>query len=86
VHLRPNVAGALCLIVGLCALALPARAGAFVYWDNVGTTAVARANLDGTSANQSFITGISDPEAIAVDGQHVYWANYNTSTIGRAST
>ena len=65
-------------VLTLAALAfgcLAAQADAFVYWVNFIAGTIGRANLDGTSANQSFITGASVPLGVAVDGQHVYWAN-----------
>jgi virginiamycin B lyase len=73
VHLRANVAGALCLAAGLFALALPASAGALVYWANYTGGTIGRANLDGSGiADQSFIAGAEQPRGVAVDGQHVY--------------
>ena len=42
------------------------------------TDTIGRANLDGTGADQSFITGASTPLGVAVDGAHVYWANGGT--------
>ncbi len=35
--------------------------GAHVYWTNHGTDTIGRANLDGSGANQSFITGAGQP-------------------------
>ena len=74
----------------LMALALAARADAYVYWANDQTGAIGRANLDGTGVNQSFIGGVGPggafgPNDVEVDSEYVYWANYGTSTIGRAS-
>lgn len=40
-------------------------ASSHLYWTNAG--AIGRANLDGTGANQSFITGASQPVGVAVD-------------------
>jgi virginiamycin B lyase len=80
-----NLAGALCLVAVLCALAVPASAGAFVYWANYTGDTIGRANLDGTGANPSFITSADNLRGVAVDGQHVYWDNYNTGAIGRSS-
>jgi len=67
-------------------------AQAYVYWttgtDTSGTTStdtIARSNLDGSGANQSFITGASSPAGVAVDAAHVYWANPGTNTIARAN-
>ena len=53
---------------------LAAQADAFVYWTNGFSRTIGRANLDGTGANQSFITGADNRYGVAVDGQHVYWA------------
>src|SRR6266540_2900590 len=58
-----------------------------VYWVNNsdgGSATIGRADVDGSNPNQSFITGASFPEGVAVDSGHVYWANFFTSTIGRA--
>ena len=38
-----------------------------VYWTNAGTNTIGRASLDGTGADQSFITGASGPRGVAVD-------------------
>ena len=65
-------------------LALVARADAFVYWANFNTGTIARANLDGSGVDQSFIGGASGPVGLTVDGSHVYWANFNINRIGRA--
>ena len=58
-----------------------------IYWANNGTGTIGRANLDGTGANQSFITGspASVPCGVAVDGGHIYWANTSFGTIARAN-
>src|SRR5918911_416018 len=67
----------------LATFVLAAPADAFVYWANSGTNSIGRANLDGTGADQSFITGANAPDGVAVDGAHIYWAN--RATIGRAN-
>jgi virginiamycin B lyase len=59
-----------------------------IYWANDGEGAgatIGRANLDGSGVNQSFITGASEPNGVAVNGSHIYWANRTTGTIGRAN-
>jgi virginiamycin B lyase len=77
------------LALAILALAIPASASAYIYWanyafGNMGT--IGRANLDGTSANSSFITGAGTPFGVAVDGSHVYWANPLTDEeIGRSN-
>ena len=70
------------LTVALVSLALPATAGAFVYWANNGGGTIGRANLDGSGVDQSFITGAGEPVGVAVDGEHVYWT---AGSIGRAN-
>jgi hypothetical protein len=59
-----------------------------VYWTNPDQNTIGRANLDGSSPNQSFITGAHHPAAIVVTGSNVYWANNPTDgsggTIGHA--
>src|ERR671932_420873 len=67
----------------LATFVLAAPADAFVYWANSGTNSIGRANLDGTGADQSFITGANAPDGVAVDAAHIYWAN--RATIGRAN-
>jgi hypothetical protein len=60
-----------------------------VYWSwspGDGTSAIGRANLDGSSPNEDFITGLSNPDfvngniqdptdvvSLTSDGSHVYW-------------
>jgi hypothetical protein len=58
----------------LVALALASRADAFVYWANWGASTgstIGRANLDGSGANQNFITGAGGPCGVAVEAAHV---------------
>ncbi len=62
-----------------------------IYWADRTNSAIGRANLDGTGANPTFITGANDPTDVAVDGQYVYWTALTTSgrppagAIGRAN-
>ena len=46
-----------------------------IYWANFGTDTIGRANLDGTGANQSFITGASSP-----------WASRSTAATSTGPT
>ncbi len=71
------------LVAMLAALAVPASAGAFIYWTNVPTNTIGRANLDGTGVDQSFITGATEPAGLAVDARYLFWAN--NDAIGRAN-
>ena len=69
-----------------------------IYWTDVGATGalgtgrIARANLDGTGVQESFVSGLSFPFSLAVDDAHIYWVNYADTqpgpvltTIGRAN-
>jgi virginiamycin B lyase len=82
VHLA--AAGAL-PAASLVLLAAAPRAEGYVYWANQGTNTIARANLDGTGADLSFIGGANDPNGVAVGSAHVYWVNQGAGTIGRAN-
>ena len=59
--------------------------GAFIYWVNASSGRIGRANLNGTGANQFFITA-GKPEWIAVDSANVWWTNGSPLySIGRAN-
>jgi virginiamycin B lyase len=62
-----------------------------IYWANSGLNGgmsdpdtIGRANLDGSSPEQRFITGAATPLGVAVDASHVYWTNSAARSIGRA--
>ena len=76
--------------------------GSHVHWTNGATFTpdgrlvpgtIGRANLDGTGADDSFITDAGNPCGVAVDADHVYWASPSPSpadsrlhgSIGRAN-
>ncbi len=87
-----TLAAALVLLAVLVVLplVLAARADASIYWTNSSYPAgtIGRANLDGTGVDQSFVTGVGSPDAVAADAGHVYWTNWPdalTNTIGRAN-
>ena len=46
-----------------------------IYWANFTTNTIARAKLDGTDIEPSFITGVSAPTAIDVNAGLIYWVN-----------
>jgi virginiamycin B lyase len=65
---------------------LPATADAArLYWANLSSTTIGRADLAGTGAVQNFITGASAPSGVATDGSFIYWGNSSGGTIGRAN-
>jgi streptogramin lyase len=89
---RPRVCTILLVVLVLLSvaivLALPASAGAYVYWANYNLTAgttIGRANLDGFGTSQSFIPEVTIPTAVAVDGRHIYWTSLLAGTVGRAN-
>jgi len=68
---RVRPAAARLVALALVALALaPSAASAEIFWANGDS--IARANLDGTGVDQSFITGALNPGGIAVDADHLY--------------
>src|SRR5262245_57397098 len=76
----------LALAAGIFAiLGLAARADAYVYWTNHDTQSIARANLDGTGVDQSFVGGLASANGVAVDDNHIYWTYFGTDTVGRAN-
>jgi virginiamycin B lyase len=61
-----------------------AQAHAYLYWS--GSERIGRADLDGSGADDGFITGTEDALAVAVDDRRVYWANGRLAgAIGRAN-
>lgn len=58
---------------------------AHIYWVNHGANTIGRANLDGTSVQQNFITGASGPTSVTVDASHIYWSDANGQAIYRAN-
>jgi hypothetical protein len=63
--------------------------GNFLYWTNTWSGSIGRANVDGSAANQNFITGLIEPSGIDVEGSFIYWSSFNAavgaSSIGRAN-
>ncbi len=49
----------------------------FIYWTSPNTHRIGRANLDGSSVNQDFMTFSSDavPWGIAVNSSNIFWTN-----------
>ena len=72
---------AITVVVAAAALILTPAAGAYVYWTNNNGT-IGRAELDGTGADQAFITGPTTPFGVVVDAKHVYWTDDTENAIG----
>ncbi|HEX6986875.1 MAG TPA: hypothetical protein VF170_15975 [Planctomycetaceae bacterium] len=75
---------AITIVVAAVALILAPAAGAYVYWTNYNGT-IGRAELDGSGADQAFITGPTTPFGVVVDAKHVYWTDDTENAIGRAN-
>jgi hypothetical protein len=74
------------LLAALALLIAPPHAhGNFVYWANETPGSIGRAKINGTGANNNFITGLDQPQAVAVDSKFIYWAEGGMSRIGRAN-
>jgi hypothetical protein len=71
----------------VAALALPAGAGAFIYWPNGFAKAIGRANNDGTGVNNSFVSTAVEPCGVASNGSYVYWTGgaEGHGVVGRAN-
>src|SRR5207248_8278938 len=68
------------LLSQTCGTPTPTRR---IYWTNVVTDTIGRANLDGQNVNRTFIGTARSPFGMAVDRSHMYWANSRDKTIGR---
>jgi hypothetical protein len=51
------------------------QAEAYVYWSTADTKTIGRANLDGSGAADTFISGAGAVFGLAVDDRRVYWAD-----------
>jgi hypothetical protein len=85
---------ALVLASASVGLASAAHTKGYLYWTNYGVSGsggtIGRANVDGTAANENFITGAHAPAGITVNGGYLYRSTFgsahgiNGTTIGRA--
>src|SRR4051812_37801563 len=95
----PLIAVGIAVVGGLSGVsasgAKPARARStgHLYWSEpvtsrgpsgTGINTIWRANVNGSSVDKSFVTGLRIPGAVAVNSSHVYWSDEEAGTIGRA--
>ncbi|MFM8526796.1 MAG: choice-of-anchor D domain-containing protein [bacterium] len=82
--MTPKFRLTLASILAVAALgAIAPAANAYVYWANFTNNTIGRANLDGSSPNQSFITSpYPGAVGLALGGNYIYWANTSFSGIG----
>ena len=71
-------------ITGLNGPADVAVDGDHVYWTNLNTGTIGRADLDGANVEQSLITGLGEPVGLTVDDAYLYWTQTAANAIGRA--
>ncbi|HWV85466.1 MAG TPA: choice-of-anchor D domain-containing protein [Capillimicrobium sp.] len=72
------------VVSALALLLTAATAHGELYWADLDTNTIGRANLDGSGANASFIAPSRTlGGGVAVDADHVYWASWS-GYIGRA--
>jgi hypothetical protein len=60
----------------------------YIYWTSANggsATTIARADLNGTNVDQTFIIGAQNPCGIAVNSSNIFWAGDVGSSIGRAN-
>jgi hypothetical protein len=81
---------AILIVAGAALFLFAPRAHADLYWAGFNSatgTTLGKAQLDGTSPNDLFVTGANGPCGVVSDSTHVYWANWTfggTPHIGRA--
>ena len=82
----PTVENSLILAGLLATWAAPSAQADGIYWTNIISNTIGRANLDGTGVNESFVSGATGlPYGIAVDGTYIYWSGISSNAIGRTN-
>lgn len=79
----------LALLTAITALLIAAADASanFVYWANDNQSSIGRAKINGSGANNNFITGVNGVHGVAIDSKFIYWTTLSggVSTIGRAN-
>jgi hypothetical protein len=81
-------ASAAVLAALLLLIAAPSARGDFVYWTTgEPTSSIARAKLNGSGLEKSFIPGLNHPHGVATDARFIYWTQGDATngSIGRAN-
>jgi hypothetical protein len=74
------------VVVAFAAAAGAAPASGQIYWANQADGTIGRSAHDGTSVNQSVVSGAGRPRGVAIDATHVYWVSDDgAGRIGRAT-
>ena len=79
---RACLAKALIVAGLLAAWTAPSANASGIYWSVTGSKTIGHADLDGTGVDQSLISTVGSPAALAVDDTYLYFAQ--TGMIGRA--
>ena len=60
--------------------------GGTLWWTNIVSAnhSIGRADISGSGADRSFISGLGDPYGMFVSADRIYWANFAQGTIARA--
>ena len=62
------------------------HAGRDIYVANYGTGTIGEYTTSGAVVNASLVSGLNDPNGIAVSGSNLFVANYGNGTIGEYTT
>ena len=76
----------LALALGVLVSARATQAGAAVFVANTDSGTVGEYTTSGAPINASVITGLSNPEGMALDGSDLFVANFGNGTVGEYTT
>ena len=72
------------LVTGLSSPSAMAVDSGYLYWYEPDTTSIARAAVDGSGLDESWIQS-GQVDGLAIDGDYIYWTDSGANTIGRAN-